>query len=162
MTPVRVVFYSCAALCADKLVDDGIRRDDDPSPEISLPPLGETGKNLSAKWTTELRSPRGIAAVAYAKNMPPACFLNAAGWHGGAVTDEGSPRAETSLYRYPILCGPSSASFGGTFPQRGKALDYRQSTARARRSAAQKQKMTQTGATRTKPAKRASLTFKFR
>ena len=38
-------------------------------------------------------------------------------WHGGAVTDEGSPRAETSFYRFLAPCGPSSASFGGT-PQR--------------------------------------------
>ena len=42
-------------------------------------------------------------------------------WHGEAVTDEGNPRAEIPSYRYRIPCGPSSASFGGTFPQRGKA-----------------------------------------
>ena len=58
-------------------------------PNISLP-LGENVKNCQRQWTTGLRSPRGIAAVAYAKNMPPACFLNAAGWHGEAVTDEGN------------------------------------------------------------------------
>ena len=28
--------------------------------------------------------------MAYAKNMPLACFFNAAGWHGEAVTDEGN------------------------------------------------------------------------
>ena len=57
-------------------------------PNTSLP-LGEKAKNCQQQWTTGLRSPRGIAAVAYAKNMPPACFLNAAGWRGAAVTDEG-------------------------------------------------------------------------
>ena len=54
--------------------------------------------------------------------MPPACFLNAAGWHGAAVTDEGSPRAKASFCRFPAPRGPSSAPFGGTFPQRGKAF----------------------------------------
>ena len=53
---------------------------------LSLP-LGEKVKNCQQQWTTGLRSPRGIAAVAYAKNMPPACFLNAAGWR--AAPDEG-------------------------------------------------------------------------
>ena len=38
VTPVWVIFCVCAALRADKLVDDGTRRGDDPSPEISLPP----------------------------------------------------------------------------------------------------------------------------
>ena len=57
-----------------------------PSPSL---PLGEKEKNCQQQWTAGLRSPRGIAAVAYAKNMPPACFLNAAGWRGAAVTDEG-------------------------------------------------------------------------
>ena len=50
-------------------------------------PLGEKAKNCQQQWTTGLRSPRGIAAVAYAKNMPLACFLNAAGWR--AAPDEG-------------------------------------------------------------------------
>ena len=42
-------------------------------------PLGGMVKTCQQKWTLELRSPRGIAAVAYAKNMPQACFFDAAG-----------------------------------------------------------------------------------
>ena len=114
-------------------------------------------KTCRQNWTTELRSPRGVADlrakslaalscapkcacgrdVAYAKNMPPACFLNAAGCPSGHTgEDEGSPRAETFFYRYPAPRDPSSGASRHLLPA-GEGLRLRQPTTSARSAALQ-------------------------
>ena len=133
-TPVWVVFCSCAALQRARAV--GGRWLFSPSP-------GGRDENLSAKWTAELRSPRGIADlhakslaalgcapkcacgrdVSYAKNMPPACFLNAAGClrrrRMRARTVQGIGRRKS----LPLGSPHPSRLRRATFPQRGKAFD---------------------------------------